>query len=248
MFRWPARRHSYDCSTVQIEKQQHSRRDSHITDLELQHNPIGNEGAIRLARSLGNNTLPNLTGLSLCSCGIDDVALVSALEQNTSLLQLDLRHEIFDTPGFSERCFLALAESLPEINSLQEFGLCLSTGLASAMPSLLAGLRKNTSLFRFHIAPSSVLRRLNSDRYDADWIQETESLGCRNRFLSLILALIRAPKETLPPLGIWPHALARVAALPDVIFEVLRSKPKLVPSEDTKGKEAVEVLSEDTGG
>jgi Ran GTPase-activating protein (RanGAP) involved in mRNA processing and transport len=32
----------------------------HITDLELRHNPIGNEGASLLARSLENNALPNL--------------------------------------------------------------------------------------------------------------------------------------------------------------------------------------------
>jgi hypothetical protein len=53
-------------------------------------------------------------------------------------------------------------------------------------------------------------------------------LGHRNRFLSLI----RAPKKSLPPRGVWPRALAQVATLPDVIFEVLRSKPKLVPSKE----------------
>jgi hypothetical protein len=71
-------------------------------------------------------------------------------------------------------------------------------------------------------------------------MQEMESLGYRNRFLPLI----RAPKERLPPArGIWPHALARAATLPNVIFEVLRSKPSLVPSTDTEGKE----VSKDTG-
>jgi hypothetical protein len=44
--------------------------------------------------------------------------------------------------------------------------------------------------------------------------------------------LICAPEESLPPRGLWPHALARIAALPDVIFEVLRSKLNLVPSQD----------------
>jgi hypothetical protein len=61
-----------------------------------------------------------------------------------------------------------------------------------------------------------------------------ERLGYRNGFRPFI----RAPKERLPPHGVWSHALARVASLPDVIFEVLRSKPNLVPSEDTEGKEA----------
>jgi hypothetical protein len=65
-------------------------------------------------------------------------------------------------------------------------------------------------------------------------MQEMEWLGYRNRFLPLV----RAPKERLPPRGIWSHALARVATLPDVIFEVLRSKPSSVPSEKLEGEEA----------
>jgi hypothetical protein len=68
-------------------------------------------------------------------------------------------------------------------------------------------------------------------------MQERGGLGYRNRFLPLI----RAPIERLPPRGLWPHALALVATLPDVIFEVLCSKPRLVPSEDTEGeKEAAD--------
>jgi hypothetical protein len=59
-----------------------------------------------------------------------------------------------------------------------------------------------------------------------------EWLGYRNRFLP-----IRAPKDRLPPRGVWPHALARVAILPHVIFQLLRSKANLVPSEDTEGNE-----------
>jgi Ran GTPase-activating protein (RanGAP) involved in mRNA processing and transport len=130
----------------------------HITDLDLRRNPIENEGASLLARALGHNALPNLARLSLSYCGISDegfIAMISALEQNNSLLHLDLRHP----PGFSERAFLALAESLPEIKVLQRFDFSWCTGLVSAMPLLLAGLRKNTSLFRFHVtgcAPSFV--------------------------------------------------------------------------------------------
>jgi hypothetical protein len=163
---------------------------------------------------------------------------VSALEQNTSLLQLDLH-----SPGKSERAFSALAKSLPEIKVLQQADFRWCTGLASAMPLLLTGLRKNTSLFRFHVAycaPDSVPPTpAETARCAGGWMQEMERLGYRNRFLPLI----RAPKERLPPLGVWPRALARVATLPDVIFEVLRSKPNLVPSEDTEGKEA----AKDTG-
>jgi Ran GTPase-activating protein (RanGAP) involved in mRNA processing and transport len=210
----------------------------HITDLDLRHNPIGNEGASLLARSLGRNALPNLTSLSLCSCNIGDdgfIALISALEQNASLLQLDLRCNY----GFNERAFLALAESLPEIKVLQRVDFHWFTGLASAIPLLLAGLRKNTSLFCFHVAgcaPSYGFPPTAKEtaRSAGSWMQEMERLGYRNRCLTLI----RAPKETLPPLGVWPHALARVATLPNVIFKVLRSKPTLVPSEDTGGREA----------
>jgi hypothetical protein len=60
------------------------------------------------------------------------------------------------------------------------------------------------------------------------WMQEMERLGYRNRFLPLIFA----PIERLPPRGVWSRALSRVTILPDVIFEVLRSKPSLVPCED----------------
>jgi hypothetical protein len=213
-----------------------------ITDLDLQRNQyIGDEGAITLARSLGNNALPNLTRLSLSYCGIGDdgfIALVSVLEQNTSLLQLDLRH----SPGFSERAYLAMAESLPEIKVLQRVDIDWCRGLASAMPLVLAGLCKNTSLFRFHVANGAPAffppTTEQTARCAGGWMQEMECLGYRNRCLTLI----RAPKETLPPHGVWPHALARVATLPDVIFEVLHSKPSLVPSEKTRlmgGKEAV---------
>jgi hypothetical protein len=70
----------------------------HITDLDFQHNPIGNEGASLLVRALGKNALTRLSRLSLSTFGIGDdgcTALVSALKQNTSLLELDLRYKPF---------------------------------------------------------------------------------------------------------------------------------------------------------
>jgi Ran GTPase-activating protein (RanGAP) involved in mRNA processing and transport len=215
-----------------------------ITNLDLKGNGlIGNEGASLLARSLGNNALPNLTRLSLSYCGIGDagiIALLSALEQNKSLLHLDLSD---NNHGFGERVFLALAESLTDIKGLQQVDFDWCPGLASAMPLLLEGLRKNTSLFRFHVfdcAPELVPPTTDDTaKCVGGWMQEMEHLGYRNRFR----ILMRAPKERLPPHGVWPRALARVATLPDVIFEVLRSKPSLVPSEDTEGKEA----AKDTG-
>jgi Leucine-rich repeat (LRR) protein len=179
-----------------------------ITDLDLHYNYIGSEGAGLLARSLGNNALANLTSLSLTAYGVGDngfIVLLSALEENTSLLHLDLRHHI---PTLSERAFLALAESLPEIKVLQRLDFSWCTGLVSAMPSLLAGLCKNTSLFRFHVAncaPSSVpTSPEETARCSGGWMQEMERLGYRNRFRDLILE----PNERLPPSSLWPHALA----------------------------------------
>jgi hypothetical protein len=122
---------------------------------------------------------------------------------------------------------LALAKSLPDIKVLQRLDLSWCTGLAYAMPLLLLGLRKNTSLFRFQVAncvPSSVPPSPeDTARYAGGWMQEMERLGYRNRFLTFI----RAPEDTHRPRGVWPHALARVATLPDVIFEMLRSQTQL---------------------
>jgi Leucine-rich repeat (LRR) protein len=201
-----------------------------ITDLDLSNNSIGSEGAIHLARSLGKNALPNLARLSLSRCDIGHdgfTALVSALEQNPSLLHLDWGYQ--HGYSFSERALLALAKSLPKIKVLQQVDFHRCECLDSAMPLLLVGLRKNTSLFRFHItgcAPYSVPPEPEVATFAGGWMQEMEGLGYRNRCLTLM----RAPKETLPPLGVWPRALARVATYPDYIFEVLRSKPSLVPS------------------
>jgi hypothetical protein len=139
---------------------------------------------------LGNNALPSL---SVYDCGIFDdgvITLVSALEQNTSLQHLDLR----DNHGFGERVSLALAESLPEIKALQRVDLSWCPGHASAMPLLLVGLRKNSSLFRFHItgcAPSRVPPAPEeTTRCAGGWMQKMERLGYRNRFLL---------KRRLPP-------------------------------------------------
>jgi Ran GTPase-activating protein (RanGAP) involved in mRNA processing and transport len=215
-----------------------------ITDLDLRFNPIGNKGASLLARSMGKNAIPNLTHLSLYSCDIGDagfIALVSALEQNTSLLQLDLQCAMQHANRYNKQAFLALAKSLPEIKVLQQLYLDgWYRGLSLAMPLVLAGLRKNTSLLCIHVhngAPCSFPPSGDdTNKCAGGWIQEMQRLGYRNCFLPLI----RAPKERLPHHGVWPRALAQVAAHPDVIFEVLCSKPKLVPSQDTGGEEAAE--------
>ncbi len=95
------------------------------------------------------------------------------------------------------------------------------------------------SLFRFHVAGCARCRAAATSeemaRCGCGWMQDVERLGYRNRFRPLI----RAPEERRPPRGVWPRALARVATLPDIIFEVLRSNPSLVLTENTEAKEAV---------
>jgi hypothetical protein len=189
---------------------------STLTEINLSRCALRDGDISTLARNLGSRNM-TLQKLTLYDCGIGDdgfTALMSALEQNTSLLHLDLR----DNHGLSERAFLALAESLPEIKVLQRLEFNWSPGIASAMPLLLEGFRKNTSLLRTYVEGVANIT--------SGWMQEMEGLGYRNRFR----LLIRAPIERLPPLGVWPRALCRVASLPGVIFEVLRSKPSLVPS------------------
>jgi hypothetical protein len=179
--------------------------------------------------------LPNLKRLSLSYCnGGDDgfIALVSASEQNTSLLYLNLRNN----HGFSDRALLTLADSLPKIKVMQRVDLTWYKGRALAMPLLLVGLFKNTSLFRFHVtgcAPSVAPLQVKAEP-DAG----NGAVAVPKPFFFLI----REPQERHPLRDIWPRAFARVATLPDVIFEVLRSKPSLVPSEETGVKELVEAI------
>lgn len=93
--------------------------------------------------------LLDLIHLSLARVGIGDdgfIALVSATEHKTSLLQLDLCH----SSGFSKR-FFALADSSSEIKVLQRFGFSWCAGLTLAKSLLLAVLHKNKSLSHFHV-------------------------------------------------------------------------------------------------
>jgi Ran GTPase-activating protein (RanGAP) involved in mRNA processing and transport len=189
-----------------------------LTKLCLSDNPIRREGATILADSLCRNAMPSLKQLDLFCCHIDNdgfVALVSALEQNTSLQILDLKYNII-----IDRGYMALAESLPNIKGLQEINISTIAGIQSTtVPLLLEGFRKNTSLVKVTINARFGLW---------DFLEEIEVLGRRNRFTPLLKAL--DPPGTSPRLGIWSRALAEVATYPDVLFHVLRNKPKLVGS------------------
>jgi hypothetical protein len=94
--------------------------------------------------------MPSLKRLELNNCVIGDdgfVALVSALEQNTSLQTLNLGGN-----DFGERGFMALAESLPNIKVLQQISITANAGFESTtLPFLLDGFRKNTSLVEVNI-------------------------------------------------------------------------------------------------
>jgi Ran GTPase-activating protein (RanGAP) involved in mRNA processing and transport len=78
--------------------------------------------------------MPNLKRLDLSWCGVGDdgfVALVSALEQNTSLRMLVLRGN-----DFGERGYVALAESLPNIKGLQQINITANGIVPSSVVSL----------------------------------------------------------------------------------------------------------------
>jgi Ran GTPase-activating protein (RanGAP) involved in mRNA processing and transport len=65
-----------------------------LTKLCLNFNPVKSEGAIILADALGRNAIPSLKRLDLGRCEIDDdgfLAMVSSLEQNTSMQILELQ-------------------------------------------------------------------------------------------------------------------------------------------------------------
>jgi Ran GTPase-activating protein (RanGAP) involved in mRNA processing and transport len=183
-----------------------------ITKLCLSSNPIRSEGATILADALGRNAVPSLKRLHLASCLIEDngfVALVSALEQNTSLQSLDLKYN-----HFGERGYMALAKSLPNIKGLEQINITQNTSFQSnTLPLLLEGFRNNTSLVEVTFGLSGA---------PADFLHEMKFLGQRNRITPLLNAS--------SPLGIWSRALAKVATSPDVLFHVLRNKPKLVGS------------------
>jgi Ran GTPase-activating protein (RanGAP) involved in mRNA processing and transport len=187
-----------------------------LPKLCLWHNPIRSEGATILADALRRNTMPSLKHLDLRSCDIDDdgfVAMVSALEQNTSLQILNLKGNDFDNRGF-----IALAESLPNIKGLQQIHFSANGSFQSTMPLLLEGFRKNTSLV--HVKIDACEHR--------EWLQELKFFCHRNRFTPLLKA--SDPLDAFPRLGIWSRALAKVAAEPDVLFHVLINKPNLVGS------------------
>jgi Ran GTPase-activating protein (RanGAP) involved in mRNA processing and transport len=195
-----------------------------LTKLCLTCNDLDSEAAKILADALGRNAMPSLKHLRLDYCDIDDdgvVALFSALEQNASLQSLDFKNNFF-----GERGCMALAESLPNIKGLQQVGFTANSFFQPTLPLLLEGFRKNTSLVDVDID--------DDDDDDDDWcvprdcLQELKFLGYRNRFNPLLKA--SDPLGTSPRLGIWSRALAKVATELDVLFHVLRNKPKLVGS------------------
>jgi Ran GTPase-activating protein (RanGAP) involved in mRNA processing and transport len=189
-----------------------------LTKLCLSSNRIRSEGAIILADALGRNDISNLKRLDLDGCGIDAdgvVALVSALEHNTSLQILNWRRN-----HFGERGYMALAESLPNIKGLQQIDSAsgANEGFQSVLPLLLEGFRENTSLVKVVI---SVCAR-------GEWSWEIKYLGHRNRFTSLLTA--SDSLDSSHQLGIWSCALVKVVTESDVLFHVLRNKPTLVES------------------
>jgi Ran GTPase-activating protein (RanGAP) involved in mRNA processing and transport len=102
-----------------------------LTKLCLDSNRIRSEGATILAAALGRDAIPSLKLLDMGWCGIyadGGMALVSAMDQNTSLQILDLQRN-----RFRERGFVALAETLPNINGLERINLTAYAGFQSTI-------------------------------------------------------------------------------------------------------------------
>jgi Ran GTPase-activating protein (RanGAP) involved in mRNA processing and transport len=150
-----------------------------LSKLFLSGSPVKSEGAIILADALGHNAMPSLKRLSLGWCSIDDdgfVAIVLALEQNTTLQILNLQYN-----NFGERGYMALAESLPNIKGLHQLNIRGRGGFElTTLSLLLKGFRKNTSLVEVTIG-------LWRDA-PGDSLQEIKVLGHRNRFTLLLKA------------------------------------------------------------
>jgi Ran GTPase-activating protein (RanGAP) involved in mRNA processing and transport len=184
---------------------------SGITNLVLNGNPIGDEGASLLANALGRNTMRKLLRLHLDTCALGDdclAALASAIERNDTLLLLSMKNNAFGSRGI-----LAFAWSLPEIKALQRVDFTWNSSVTSNIASLLEGFRENTSLVHVNIPEFE----------PGEWIATMNFLQTRNQFLPLLLA----PDDDLP-IGIWSHALATVAADPDVLLYILCFRPGLV--------------------
>jgi hypothetical protein len=153
----------------------------------------------------------------MCVCHIDDdgfVTLVSALEKRITL-------QIFNVAWnhFGERGFIELVKSLPNIKGLQQINFTANLSFQSTLPLLLEGFRKNTMLVKVTIDIAGFAHR-------GEWSQELKFLGQRNRFTPLLKA--SHPSDASPQHGIYSRVLTKVATEPDVLFHVLRNKPKLV--------------------
>jgi hypothetical protein len=147
-----------------------------LTKLFLSGNPIGSEGATILADALGRNVMPSLKRLKICRCGIEDdglVALMSTLEQDTSMHILSLLRN-----DFGDRGFMALAESLRNIKGLQQITISANASFQSTLPLLLDGFRKNISLVEVHIEITDASYRENGHRNCTSCVSGTDSLLC----------------------------------------------------------------------
>jgi Ran GTPase-activating protein (RanGAP) involved in mRNA processing and transport len=196
---------------------------STVTHLNLSENSVDDEGAIFLAETLRLQTLPTLKYLQLDTCGIFDVglvALMSALEENETLDELDLLKNTFSVQGY-----IALASSLPTIKGLRHITFSWMTSDPVANSAMLEGFRENTSLHGVNIV---------GGMHVTGWWQELRFFLCRNRFRRL---LRDSDTDDRASLGLWSRALGSVATRPDVLFHVLTSKAGLIratPREDIK--------------
>jgi Ran GTPase-activating protein (RanGAP) involved in mRNA processing and transport len=196
---------------------------SNVTRVDFSQNSVLNEGAFFLAETLRLQTLQSLKWLELGSCGISDdglVALMSALQENETLDDLDLIKNTFSLQGY-----MALASSLRKIKGLRyiNFSWVIASD-PSVLSAMLEGFRENTSLHDLSIAGGV---------HSKDWLQQVNFFLDRNKFGCL---LRDSDTDDRASLGLWSRALGSVATKPAVLFHVLTSKAGLIratPGEDS---------------
>jgi hypothetical protein len=219
------------------------RRNKTMTKLDLAGNDFGGRRDTLRCIADGLGSSASLLELDIGACKVDDRGLAILAQRlgarNRTLQKLVLFFNSITSVGVR-----ALIDTMVEHDSIitdLDLGknpiggegarfLDWSASFASTLPLLLGGFRENISLVHVTVHGCVPLvfppTHAVTTRCAGGWVQEMKCLGYRNRFLSLI----RLPLNDSPPPGLCSHALARVAALPDVLFLILCAKANLVPS------------------
>jgi hypothetical protein len=210
-------------------------RNTTVTKLAIIESALSRENVQQLKSMLRQNTALeslDLTSSTLRSAGLAEIALV--LYRNTSIKTLDLTENGLDDIE-SANVLRELIRRNKTISSL-----CVARNAfgrnAAAVRSIAEGVRSNRTLQQLDLrccrlgdrGVSVVANALAIRNASLLELKEIHVLGHRNRFTPLLKA--SDPPGISSRIGIWSRALAKVATEPEVLFHVLRNKPKLVSS------------------